>query len=51
MCKPCNDLFRAKKYCPICLVVYRGFEGEMINCDSCKFWVHAGCDGFGKEEL
>ena len=51
MCKPCNDLFRAKKYCPICLVVYRGFEGEMVNCDSCKFWVHAGCDGFGKEEL
>jgi|OM-RGC.v1.039520035 hypothetical protein len=31
MCKSCAGLFTQKKYCPICLVVYRGFEGEMVR--------------------
>ena len=45
MCQPCAVLFRQKKYCPICLVTHRAGEPEQIYCNSCKFWVHARCDG------
>ena len=51
MCKSCDILFKSKKYCPVCNVVHGKGENEMVECDSCKFWVHARCDGLGKEEL
>ena len=51
MCKSCDTLFKSKKYCPVCNVVHGKGENEMVECDSCKFWVHARCDGLGKEEL
>ena len=51
MCKSCDSLFKSKKYCPVCLVVHGKGENEMVYCDSCKFWVHARCDGLDKENL
>ena len=45
MCEPCGRQFKRRQYCPICLKGYGPSETNMVECDKCKFWVHAHCDG------
>lgn len=40
MCVPCGRAFTLKKFCPICLVAYRSEATNMVQCQSCQFWIH-----------
>ena len=52
MCEPCGRLIQAGKYCPICMAVYgKHADVDMVECDKCKFWVHAACDGLDGARL
>ncbi|KAG0188634.1 PHD finger protein 10 [Apophysomyces sp. BC1034] len=45
-CKKCHDRFENDSLCPVCLKTYLDDdeENEMVACDTCDHWIHAGCD-------
>ncbi|KAI9033700.1 hypothetical protein CLU79DRAFT_724923 [Phycomyces nitens] len=48
-CGTCYDNFTKDRICPVCLKTYKEDdseedENEMVACDSCDYWIHAGCD-------
>lgn len=50
LCEPCNRLFQAKEYCPVCRVVYRPTDTiPMVACDLCESWIHTHCDGIDQQ--
>ncbi|KAG5627486.1 hypothetical protein H5410_012704 [Solanum commersonii] len=50
-CDACGRLFMKRKYCQVCLKVYRDSETTpMVCCDICEHWVHSQCDGISDEK-
>ncbi|KAH0784369.1 hypothetical protein KY290_003967 [Solanum tuberosum] len=50
-CDACGRLFMKRKYCQVCLKVYRDSETTpMVCCDICERWVHSQCDGISDEK-
>ncbi|KAK4738231.1 hypothetical protein R3W88_001928 [Solanum pinnatisectum] len=50
-CDACGRLFMKRKYCQVCLKVYRDSETTpMVCCDVCERWVHCQCDGISDEK-
>ncbi|XP_077967604.1 histone-lysine N-methyltransferase 2A-like isoform X2 [Styela clava] len=46
LCQRCGDLFDKGNFCPICRRCYRDedYETRMIQCGTCKRWVHSRCE-------
>ncbi|KAF7458444.1 putative histone-lysine N-methyltransferase 1 [Cryptosporidium felis] len=44
-CLRCCKGFEKGQYCSICRKIWTSsWEGEWLQCDVCKFWVHYNCD-------
>ncbi|XP_053615699.1 histone-lysine N-methyltransferase trithorax isoform X2 [Plodia interpunctella] len=50
-CGPCFKLRQKGNYCPLCQACYRDndFDSKMMECGSCRRWVHASCEGLSGE--
>lgn len=45
MCMACAQLYKQKKFCPVCDRVWRSTDSvPMVCCDACDMWVHNSCD-------
>ena len=44
-CKQCFAGLDKGEYCPVCMKAWTiEWGGDMVQCDSCEFWVHTLCD-------
>lgn len=49
-CKACWAGIDRGEYCPVCMKAWTTeWGGNMIQCDTCAFWVHTECDSLDSE--
>ncbi|XP_025421628.1 histone-lysine N-methyltransferase trithorax isoform X2 [Sipha flava] len=52
LCSVCFQLRQRGNFCPLCQKCYEpdDFETKMMECATCKHWVHAKCEGLSNEK-
>ncbi|XP_054270577.1 histone-lysine N-methyltransferase trithorax-like [Macrosteles quadrilineatus] len=52
LCKVCFKLRQKGNFCPLCQRCYdeNDFDTKMMECERCKCWVHAKCEGLSNEK-
>ncbi|MCO5590347.1 hypothetical protein L7F22_044316 [Adiantum nelumboides] len=52
LCKYCLKLYKSRQYCGVCKRVWHPTdEGNWVQCDNCRFWIHAECDKISSRRL
>ena len=50
-CEDCWKNYKLKKYCPICLKVYKNENDSLkVYCNKCLNWYHIECEGISLEQ-
>ncbi|XP_022167884.1 histone-lysine N-methyltransferase trithorax isoform X3 [Myzus persicae] len=52
LCSMCFQLRQRGNYCPLCQKCYEtdDYETKMMECATCKHWVHSKCEGLSNEK-
>ena len=51
LCYHCGNLWKMGSYCPLCSGIFKpdDWDTAMMECESCKRWVHSDCENLTKE--
>ena len=51
-CEECWKNYKLKRYCPICLKVYKNQDDSLnVYCSKCLNWYHIECEGISLEQV